>query len=163
MTSSTTTTPSAGGTTGAARARRRPLSFERVSFFAVFLGMPLALYIYLVVSPIIQAFYYSLTNWSGYDANPVFVGWANYQALIHDDLFWTALRNNVILAVVLPLITITLALALATLVTVGGSARGQTRGITGGGVYRVVYKLQTPLEDACRIRQYGADEGTSRF
>jgi len=139
VTSTTTTTsPTAGGTPSAPRPRRRPLSFERISFFAIFLGLPLALYVYLVVSPIIQAFYYSLTSWSGYDANPAFVGLANYQALIHDDLFWTALRNNAILAVVLPTITIVLALALATLVTVGGSARGQTRGIAGGGFYRVV-------------------------
>lgn len=134
---SSTTSPTAGGS-NAPRRRRRPLSFDRVSFFAVFLVVPLALYIYFVVSPILQAFYYSLTNWSGYDNNPAFVGFQNYTTLFHDPTFWKALRNNLILAVVLPTITITLALALATLVTVGGSSRGQTRGITGGGVYRVV-------------------------
>ncbi len=122
----------------APRRRTRNLSFGRVSFFAVFLGLPLLLYLYLVVSPIIQSFFYSMTNWSGFDPNPEFVGLANYQALFQDPLFWRALRNNTILAVVLPLITITLSLALATMVTVGGTSRGATRGIRGGGIYRVV-------------------------
>ncbi len=117
---------------------RRNLSFDRVSFFLVFLVLPFALYIYLVVSPIIQSFYFSLTNWTGFESNPGLVGLANYRALLQDELFWKALRNNLILAVALPLITISLALALATLVTVGGSSRGRTRGIAGGGFYRVV-------------------------
>jgi len=116
----------------------RGRNLERISFFAVFLGLPLALYVFFVVSPILQAFYYSLTDWSGYDANPGFIGMTNYANLLHDNLFWTALRNNAVLAVVLPVVTIVLALALATLVTVGGSSRGQTRGVTGAGVYRVV-------------------------
>ncbi|TQJ10362.1 carbohydrate ABC transporter permease [Lapillicoccus jejuensis] len=127
--------PAAGGK---APRRRRPLSFDRISFFAVFLLVPLALYLYLVVSPIIQAFYFSLTDWSGYDNNPNFVGLTNYVNLVHDDLFWTALRNNIVLAIVLPLVTVVLSLTLATLVTVGGSSRGQTRGIGGSGFYRVV-------------------------
>ena len=133
----TRTTSTAGGTP-APRRRRRNLSFDRISFFAVFLLVPLGLYVYLVVSPILQAFYFSLTSWSGYTQNPPFVGFDNYVTLLHDELFWKALRNNVILAVVLPIITIALALTLATLVTVGGSSRGQTKGISGAGFYRVV-------------------------
>ncbi|MEO7061350.1 MAG: sugar ABC transporter permease [Lapillicoccus sp.] len=125
-------------TGGATRAPRRRLTLDRVSFFAVFLGLPLLLYVYLVISPILQSFYYSMTSWTGFQSNPAFVGLQNYSALVHDDLFWRALRNNAILATVLPIITIGLALALATIVTVGGSSRGQTRGIRGGGIYRVV-------------------------
>ena len=52
----------------------------------------------------------SFYEWNGLTLGR-WVGLANYQALLHDDLFWTALRNNAILAVVLPTITIVLALA----------------------------------------------------
>lgn len=62
----------------------RGRDLERISFFAVCLGLPLALYGFFVVSPILQAFYYSLTDWSGYDANPGFIGLGNYVALLHD-------------------------------------------------------------------------------
>lgn len=134
----TTSAPATRGARRATRRRPRDLSFGRVSFFAVFLVLPLLLYVYLVISPIIQSFFYSMTNWTGFDPNPQFIGLSNYTALFHDVLFWKALRNNVILAFILPLLTIGLALALATLVTVGGNSRGRTRGITGGGVYRVV-------------------------
>lgn len=42
------------------------------------------------------------------------------------------------MAIVLPILVIVLALALATLVTVGGASHGQTRGIKGAGFYRVI-------------------------
>ena len=53
-------------------------------------------------------------------------------------MFITAVRNNIFMALVLPVLVIVLALALATLVTVGGSSYGQTKGIKGAGFYRVV-------------------------
>ena len=34
----------------------------------VFLGLPLAIFLVFVVSPFVQAFYYSLTDWSGLHA-----------------------------------------------------------------------------------------------
>ena len=47
------------------RRRRQKLTFDRVSFVLVFLGVPLAIYVVFVVSPFLQAVYYSLTSWSG--------------------------------------------------------------------------------------------------
>ena len=50
-----------------ATARRWKLpSFENTSFMLVFLGLPLALYVVFVISPFVQAFYYSMTDWSGF-------------------------------------------------------------------------------------------------
>lgn len=100
--------------------------------------MPLAIYLIFVVSPIIQAFFFSLVDWNGFSGNQTFVGLGNYQRLFSDPLFMKALGNNIILAIALPTITILLALILATLVTVGGNSHGQIRGISGSGFYRLV-------------------------
>jgi len=126
------------GTRAPARHRRQPLTLDRVSFMLVFLGLPLAIYVVFVVSPFLQAVYYSLTSWSGFTSTQTFVGLDNYTRVLTDSIFLRAMRNNIILAVVLPLLTIVLALALASLLTVGGSSRGQTRGLRGSEFYRVV-------------------------
>ena len=117
---------------------RRNLTFDKISLFVVFLGLPLALYITFVVSPLIQAISYSFTDWSGF--SPAFkpVGFANYVKILGDDTFLKAMRNNALLAIVIPLIIIVLSLALATVVTVGGAGHGQIRGIKGAGFYRVI-------------------------
>lgn len=104
----------------------------------VFLGLPLAVYVIFVVSPFIQAIGYSFTNWNGFNTNQTFVGIDNYRRLLDDPAFMQAIGNNVLMAVVLPILVIVLALALATMVTVGGASHGQTRGIKGAGFYRVV-------------------------
>ncbi|WP_422115361.1 carbohydrate ABC transporter permease [Brachybacterium sp. UNK5269] len=133
-----------GGGTAAAtaqravRRRRRVPTVERMVFFLVFLGLPLAVYLMFVVSPFVQSFYYSLTNWSGLSPSMEFIGLANYQRIFADPVFWTSLRNNLVLLIVLPSVTILLAFALAVMVTIGGSTHGGVRGVRGAGFYRVV-------------------------
>jgi N-acetylglucosamine transport system permease protein len=117
---------------------RRNLTFDKISLFVVFLGLPLALYITFVVSPLIQAVSYSFTDWSGFTPDFKPVGFANYVKILGDDTFQKAMYNNALLAVVVPLIIIVLSLALATMVTVGGAGTGQIRGIKGAGFYRVI-------------------------
>ncbi|HEY8664035.1 MAG TPA: sugar ABC transporter permease, partial [Propionibacteriaceae bacterium] len=117
---------------------RRNLTFDKISLFLVFLGLPLALYITFVVSPLIQAVSYSFTDWSGFTADFKPVGLANYVKILSDDTFQKAMYNNALLAIVVPFIIIVLSLALATLVTVGGASSGQIRGIKGAGFYRVI-------------------------
>jgi len=104
----------------------------------VFLGLPLAVFVIFVVSPFVQALYYSLTDWSGFSAGQNFVGFDNYVKLFHDDIFLKAVRNNILLAIVVPIVTIVLALTLATLVTIGGSGTGTVRGLRNSGFYRIV-------------------------
>ena len=120
------------------RRSRRPLTFDRVSFFLVFLGLPLALFAFFVVWPFIQAIYYSMTDWSGFTPDMNFVGLENYQKLADDDIFKTAVWNNILLAVVVPFVTVVLSFALATMVTVGGSSQGNVRGLRGSSFYRVI-------------------------
>jgi N-acetylglucosamine transport system permease protein len=127
-----------GGPKRSAARRRRPLTFDRVSFMVVFLGLPLAVFVIFVVSPFVQALWYSLTDWSGFTSGMNFVGFDNYVKLFHDDIFLKAVRNNVELAIVVPFVTIVLALTLATLVTIGGSGTGTVRGLKNSGFYRIV-------------------------
>ncbi|MBW4096204.1 MAG: sugar ABC transporter permease [Acidobacteria bacterium] len=105
---------------------------------AVFLGLPLVIYVVFVISPFVQAFSYSLTNWGGFSQTMNFIGFDNYKTLFTDDIFMHALRNNILLAIILPIVTIVLALLLATFVTIGGSSKGQIRGIRGSSFYRIV-------------------------
>jgi N-acetylglucosamine transport system permease protein len=132
------TVPTAGGPSRAARWRKRNLTFDKVSFAVVFLGVPLALYVALVLSPFVQAVIYSMTSWTGFDTSFTFVGLSNYVKAFNDDTFVTAVRNSVTLVLVLPIVVITIAMALATLVTIGGSSSGPVRGVRGGEFYRIV-------------------------
>ncbi len=120
------------------RRRRGKWTFDRVSFVLAFLGLPLAIYLIFVVSPLLQAVGYSFTNWNGFNANQAFVGVDNYVRLARDSVFLKAVTNNIFMAIVLPVLVIVMALALATMVTVGGSSYGPTKGIKGAGFYRVV-------------------------
>jgi N-acetylglucosamine transport system permease protein len=127
-----------GAKLGPARSRRQKLTFDKVSFMAVFLGVPLAIYVVFVVSPFVQACYYAMTDWSGFSTTQNFVGLGNFGKILNDDIFLKALRNNIFLALVLPVVTLVLSFALANLVTVSGTSRGQTRGLKGSGFYRTV-------------------------
>ncbi len=135
----TATQPTPGGVTLPARRRRAGRwTFDKISFLAVFLGLPLVIYLVFVVSPFVQAVYYSMTDWSGFTATQNFIGLQNFKRVFTDDIFLKAMRNNIVLAIVLPIVTLTLSFALATLLTVGGAMRGQTRGMRGSGFYRTV-------------------------
>jgi N-acetylglucosamine transport system permease protein len=138
VTASTLITTTAAATAPPRRRSRRPLTFDRVSFFLVFLGLPVAIFVFFVVWPFAQALWYSMTDWTGFTPDMSFVGLDNYRKLLHDDIFMKAVRNNVVLAVVVPLVTVVLSFALATMVTVGGSSHGNVRGLRGASFYRVI-------------------------
>jgi N-acetylglucosamine transport system permease protein len=118
--------------------RRRNLTFDRISFFVVFLVVPVAGYLTFVVSPFVQAAYFSLTSWTGFSPEMNFIGLANYTKLLADGTFMTSVGNSVLLAIVLPTVTVAIALIFASLVTVGGPSRGQIRGLRHSSVYRVI-------------------------
>jgi N-acetylglucosamine transport system permease protein len=139
VTSTTTSvTPAADGRPRPTARQRRMAGRGRLSFMAVFLGLPLAIYLIFVIYPFGQALYYAMTDWNGFSPAYNFVGLGNFTKLFHDATFLRALFNNVELAIVVPLVTIVLALAIAMVVTVGGPTRGSIRGISGSGFYRVV-------------------------
>ncbi|MGH3713925.1 MAG: carbohydrate ABC transporter permease [Micromonosporaceae bacterium] len=115
-------------------------------FIVTFLAPPVALYALYVVSPYLQAFYISLTRWSGFSKNVTYVGLDNYRRLLDDEEFWNALVNNLVLLAILPIVTIVLGLFFASMLNVGGAGshrgragRAAVSGVPGSAFYRVVY------------------------
>src|ERR671910_971458 len=78
--------------------RRRNLTFDRISFFIVFLVIPVAGYLMFVVSPFVQAAYFSLTSWTGFSPEIPFVGLDNYVKMLDDATFLKSVANSIILA-----------------------------------------------------------------
>ncbi|OJV26597.1 MAG: hypothetical protein BGO26_11840 [Actinobacteria bacterium 69-20] len=127
------------GLIGAGRALAGPsLTFDKVSFMIVFLGLPLLIFVVFVLAPFVRAIYFSMTDWKGFSPKMNFIGLDNYVKLWTDDKFRQALVNCIELGIVVPLVTIVLALAVASMVTVGGPSRGPVRGIRASSFYRVV-------------------------
>ncbi|MQY16826.1 Lactose transport system permease protein LacF [Streptomyces sp. RB5] len=127
-------TPAARG----GRPRRRKLTVDRVTFFLAFLGVPLAVFVTFVLYPFVQAIFWAMTNWRGFSPEYDFVGLDNFTKMFEDDVFQKALRNVALLAAVVPFVTLSLSLAVAVAVTLGGPSRGAVRGIGGASFYRIV-------------------------
>jgi N-acetylglucosamine transport system permease protein len=125
---------------GALTARRRWVmpKFENIAFVLLFLGLPLAIYVIFVALPFVQAFYYSLTDWTGFSKSMNFVGLSNYFALTKDPTFIKAVTNSIVLVLILPPLVIVLSVTLATLVTVGGVSRGEVSGLKHSNIYRII-------------------------
>lgn len=62
----------------------------------VLLAPPLAVFIALVIYPLFSSFYYSFTNWNGFNPDYDYVGFANFAKIITDRLFLNAAINTVI-------------------------------------------------------------------
>jgi len=108
-------------------------------FVIGFLFVPVALYGYFVISPYIQAFYLSLTEWKGF-GSPKFIGFDNFEKLFTDDRFTKAVGHHVVLLLALPLITVVIALFLAFLLNVAGGTRGGgMSGVWGSKFYKIVF------------------------
>ena len=70
-------------------------------FIVGFLIAPVTLYVVFVISPFVQAFYYSMTDWSGFSKKMNFVGLANYVILLSDPVFTKAVYNSIVLVLVI--------------------------------------------------------------
>ncbi|MFA3836191.1 MULTISPECIES: carbohydrate ABC transporter permease [Streptomyces] len=110
-------------------------------FIVGFLAAPLALYAVFVIWPFIQSIYYSFTDWTGLSPDFKMVGFANYKRMFEDDVFWKSLQHSVLLALLLPLVTLGLALFFAFMLNVGGRRRKGTAitGVRGSGFYKIAY------------------------
>ncbi|MCX4814524.1 MULTISPECIES: carbohydrate ABC transporter permease [unclassified Streptomyces] len=111
-------------------------------FIVGFLIVPLGLYALFVVWPFIQSIYYSFTDWTGLSPEFKMVGFANYKRMFHDEIFWKSLQHSLLFALVLPLVTISLALFFAFMINVGGRRRTGgpvIQGVRGSSFYKIVY------------------------
>lgn len=82
----------------------------------IFLGLfpALSLFIFFVVYPIIRSFFYGFYDWNGL-SRPIYVGLANFKAVLSDKVFWHAFRNNIFIVVISVFGQIPLGLVLAVL------------------------------------------------
>jgi N-acetylglucosamine transport system permease protein len=115
------------------------LQHGKYLFIVVFLIFPVGIYGLFTVSPYIQAIFISLTDWTGLTASQTFVGFANYAKLFHDDQFLVALKNNALLLVIVPAVTVLLGLFFASMLNIGRRGKSGVEGVRGSRVYRVVY------------------------
>lgn len=109
------------------------MHYQKYRLIVPFLAPAIALYGLFVLWPYGQSFYIALTDWRGVSAQRRFVGLSNFGKLVQDPLFWTALKHNAAMLIVLPIVTLGLALLFAALFTQGGQA------IPGANFYRIVF------------------------
>lgn len=107
--------------------------FNKYRVIIPFLLPAIVLYSVFVLYPYVQAFYLSLTSWSGTSSDLPFVGLDNFRTLLTDGRFLSALASNGKFLIVLPLGALSLALLYAALFTQGNQA------ILGAGFYRIVF------------------------
>lgn len=98
----------------------------------VLLALPLAVFAVLVLWPLVSSFYYSFTDWNGFDRNYDFVGFANFAKIWTDRLFFNAMVNTAIWMVAAILLPTGLGLMLALLLD------GK---VPGGRVFKTVFYL----------------------
>ncbi len=91
-----------------------PTALRSKGFIAVALLPALLLFLMFVIVPVFWSAYYGLFSWKGFGAAS-FIGLDNYREMFQDEIFWRALRNNLILVVSSIIGQIPIALLLALL------------------------------------------------
>ncbi|MEU6658453.1 sugar ABC transporter permease [Streptomyces sp. NPDC046821] len=110
-------------------------------FIVGFLVAPVALYAIFVIWPFIQSIYYSFTDWTGLSPDFKMVGFANYTRMFQDDVFWKSLQHSLLFVLLLPLVTLGLALFFSFMLNVGGRRRkgAAVTGVRGSSFYKIAY------------------------
>lgn len=90
---------------------------RRGFFIAACLLPGLVLFFLFKVYPTVQIFQKSLYQWTGVGDEPKFIGMKNFVDMFHDDSFLLALRNTGFLMLVVPVLTLLIALVNASLLT----------------------------------------------
>lgn len=112
---------------------------NRTGFIVGFLFAPVLLYVVYVLVPYGQAFYFSLTDTTGF-APGKFIGFDNYLELLKDEVYLRAIGHNVVVLTLFPIVTILLALFFAFMLNVGGRTdKAGIRGVWGSGLYKFIF------------------------
>jgi raffinose/stachyose/melibiose transport system permease protein len=77
---------------------------------------PLAIFTVVLIVPFINGFYYTFTNWDGFEATKL-VGFTNYVKSFQDPMFWSTLRFTALFVVVSLVAVNVVAFGLALIVT----------------------------------------------
>lgn len=118
--------------------RRRSVRAGKWPVIVLFLPPAVMLFTLLVILPMGEAAWYSFYNWNGYGLPGKWVGWKNYELILKNGAFTTALRNNLLIIAVSLLVQLPLAMWLAMMVT---------RRIRGALLFRLVFFLPYILAD----------------
>jgi N-acetylglucosamine transport system permease protein len=134
-------------------------------FIIGFLVIPVALYVTFVIWPYIQTFQIAFTDWDGF-STPKFIGLDNFKALPDDEVFTGAIKHHLIMLIVLPLVTLAIALFFSFLINLGGDIKGgNLRGVKFSGSYKIIFFLPQVLAVAIvgvlfsNFYQVGTDDG----
>ncbi|MCC8309337.1 sugar ABC transporter permease [Bacillus velezensis] len=73
---------------------------SRKRFIPYLFLAPALIFLLFVYIPIIENVFFSLFEWSSFQPEKTFIGLKNYIDLFHDPVFFTALRNNVLYAII---------------------------------------------------------------
>ena len=114
---------------------RSPRGREALAGY-LFLAPFLFFFVIFLVRPIITSVYMSFHKWEVLMPTHPYVGLANYEALIHDDLWWTALKNTIVFTILTSAGTTVLALF---------TAMGIKERVLGQNFYLVVFYAPTLL------------------
>jgi raffinose/stachyose/melibiose transport system permease protein len=87
-----------------------------VKKFLKFASAPLAIFTIVLVVPFVNGFYYTFTDWDGFETNK-FVGFTNFTDSFADPKFWTTLRFTASFVVVSLILVNAVAFGLALIVT----------------------------------------------
>lgn len=110
--------------------------FKKNLFVYAVLFLPLSFYIVFNLFPNVLSVVYSFFNWDGL-REPIFIGLDNYTKLLMDEFFYRAIKNNLIIMIIVPAVTVCIALWLSYFLT---SRRGRM-----SKVYQVVFFLPNIL------------------
>lgn len=119
-------------------AARPRIRWGKIFTILLFLLPPAAIYVYLVIFPVVQGLYFSTFKWNGLGGLTNFVGLDNYAALLRDQVFLGALTHNLLIAGLSVLVQLPLALGIALLVG---------RGLRGRSIFRVILFLPYVLSE----------------
>lgn len=87
---------------------------------AVFLAPVLIILAVFIAYPIIDSIKTSFFSWNGISADKTFIGLNNWKEIMHDTIFWSAFKNNMIIVVLSICLQLPIGLALATFLDIGG-------------------------------------------
>jgi multiple sugar transport system permease protein len=105
----------------AVTAKRQTLANARVREALVgygFIAVPMGIFLTFFIYPLVYSIYISRYDWGVFGKiEPL--GWENYRALFHDEIFWRALKNTLLYTVVVVPAQMALGLSLAIIVNAG--------------------------------------------
>lgn len=97
--------------------KRMSVALRRRGFVFVCIVPTFVLFSIFVLYPMFSSFAMSFTDWSGMGKNYHFIGLENYMRMFRDRTVGIALKNNLTLLVFVPVVTITLSLSFASMLS----------------------------------------------